>query len=213
MTPQAILDAARNNLNATSDTLWSDTELLTDLYLVQLQLARKTHCIENTSTDVTVASTANYTKPTRALEIVRLTIDGTKIQKISQREADQLVFNASSAPSGTPRFYSEFNDTITLYPTPDAVYTIKYFTYDAPTLPTALSTLEVPVAYHDVLVTGLTFMMCPKDLGNPQTLLWADKWRNALTETWQEIRKSRKSDRFSVVSTEEQNLTTNFGII
>lgn len=216
MTPQQILDASRNNLNATNDTLWSDTELLIDLYLVELELARKTLCIENTSTDTTVASQTDYTRPARAIEIWRVMFDGNKLQKISKRELDQLNFNTSVTVTGLPRFYSEFNELISLYPTPDAgsaSKTIQYFTYDEPTVPTASSTLEVPTAYHDVLVAGLTKRMCPKDLGNPQTILWADEWARGVQETKQEIRKRRRSDKFSVVATEEQNLTTNFGII
>lgn len=216
MTVTQILDAARNNLNATADTLWSDSELVNDLYLIQLQLARRTLCIENTSTDTSVASTASYTKPTRAIEIWRITFDGNKIQKLNQREVDELTFNVSTAPTGTPRYYSEYNEQITLYPTPDsgaASKTIKYFTYDEPSVTTSSSTLEVPTAFHDVLVMGLTYHMCPKDLGHPLTLFWRDKWFNGMSEIEKEMRRRRRADRMAIVMSEENMLTTNFGSI
>ena len=186
------------------------------LYLIQLQFCRKTLCIENTSTDTSVLSQSDYTRPTRALHIWRVTFDGTKLQKIDQRELDELNFNTTTTQTGTPVYYSEYNSLISLYPTPDsgaASKTIKYYTYDEPETVTSGSTLEVPTCFHDILVTGLTYHMCPKDLGHPLTVFWKDKWFTGIEEAEREIRKRRRSDRMAVVKTEEQSLTTNFGII
>lgn len=216
MTVTQILEAARNNLNAVSDTLWSDTELYMGLYMVEQQLARKTLCIEATHTDTSVASTATYTRPTSVIEIWRVTFDGNKIQKLQPREVDELNFNTTTAQTGTPRYYSDYASVITLYPTPDsgaASKTIKYFTYDEPGTVSSSSTIECPTFSHDVLVSGLTYQMCPKDLGHPLTLFWRDKWFGGMAEVEKEVRRRRRSDRMAIVLTEEQALTTNFGTI
>jgi len=217
MTAQQIIDAARNNLNATNDTLWSDTELLNYLYQASLQFSRRVLSIENTHTDTSVAGTADYTRPSNVLHIWRITFDGNKIQRLSQREVDQLNFNVTTVPTGTPRYYSEFNELITLYPTPDsgsASKTIKYWTYDeAQNITDATQSPEIQTCFHDILVDGVTYRMCPKDLGNPLTLFWRDKWFNGMGEAEAEIRKRRRADKLAVVQTEEKDLTTNFGII
>lgn len=214
MTPTQILDAAKNNLNAASDSLWSDGELLTHLYLCQEELAQDTRCIENTATSNIVAGTADYTYPTRAMEIWRITYNGAKLQKLDHRQFDAINPNNLLA-SGTPYYYLDFDDTITLYPTPSASVTdgLKFFFYAEPDVTVSGSTLEVPTRYHFALVDGVTARMCPKDLGNPETMYWAQKWETAKVKVRSHIRTRRRSDRFAIVKTEEMSLNSDFGVI
>jgi hypothetical protein len=212
MTPSEIIEVARNNLNAVTDTLWSDAELLKHLDNCQRELARKTRCIENVATDTSVASQSDYTWPTRAIDILRITFDGTKLQRISFDEYDQLGANLS----GTPAYYMLFNDTVTLVPTPDsgaASKTIKFYVYSEPSTTTLASTLEVPTIYHDVLCHGVTYHMCPKDLGHPLVTFWRDKWFTGLAEVEHHVKLRKRADGFSVVVREEDALTSNFGVI
>lgn len=213
MTPLEIVEAAQNNLNAVSDTLWSQTEILNILYMVELQLARKTRCIEATSTQTSTAGTADYSKPTSAQDILRVTYNGTKLQKISQEQFDQLN-PTGLAQSGTPVYYTFFNDTFTLSPTPDtSALVIKTWSYNEPVKAGATDTLSTPSRYHDVLVNGVTYGMCPKDLGHPLTTFWRDKWFTGMAEVEWHVRIRRRADGFGRVSREEDALTTNFGII
>ena len=213
MTVTQVLDAARNQLNALSDTNWSDTELLQSLYRVMLYVARKTRCIENLYTTTSTASTAEYSKPTRTIEIVRVTYAGTKLQMLDWREYDSI--NPSNASStGTPSYYMYFNDTLTLYPTPSASGdTIKIWSIDEPDVPTSTSTLEIPTPYHDVLVTGLASEMTPKDLGHPLTAFFRDRYLSGIADIEAHMQRRKRRDRFAIVKQEEGSLVSDFGII
>lgn len=212
MTVSQILEDARNNLNAVSDSFWSDNELLYKLYRVMLKVARETRCIENIYTTTTTASTAEYTKPTRSIEIWRVTYNGTKLQLIDHRQYDSINPNSASS-SGTPGYYFYFDDTLTLYPTPGSAVTLKIWSYDEPSVPGLSSTLEIPTQYHDVLVDGLTSEMCPKDLGHPLTIYWAKKYSEGIREILAHRKRSKRGDRMAIVKLEENNVTGEFGIV
>jgi len=212
MTPAQILTAARNNLNSLNDTFWSDSELYSSLYRAELRLARRAQTIDNVYTTTSVSGTAQYIKPTRAIEIWKVKYDGRPLQPITQREYDAMNPNSASS-SGTPAYFMFYDEAFYLYPTPNDTKTIEVFTYDEPNEITATSTLETPSVYHDILVDGLTFFMCPKDLGHPTTLLWKDAWEKGLAEAESYSRKRKKGTKFGVVACEETLNTSEWGII
>lgn len=212
MTVQQILDEARNNLNALSDDLWSDTELLLKLYRVGLKMARKTLCIEDSGTTSTVAGTSEYAKPTNALEIWRLTYAGNKLQYIDYRHYD-TINPSNTTSSGTPAYYLYYEDTIILYPTPAAVGTLKYWYYKEPSTPAIGSTWDLPSVFHDVAVDGLTFEMCPKDLGNPLTTFYGQKFMDGMRDMEAFMRRRKRADRMAIVKVEEDTLFSDFGTI
>jgi hypothetical protein len=212
MTVTQILEAARNNLNALTDTLWSDSELLSTLYRVELKLARRARTIENRYTTTAVAGTSQYVKPTRAIEIWRITYNGAKLRYIDFRQLDSINPNSADS-SGTPSHYSYYDDAFFLYPAPADAGTIVVFSYDEPDVPTVSSTLETPSVYHDVLVDGLTAGMCPKDLGHPLTEYYTGKFEAGLIEAERFSRKRRRGDQFATVHCEEVLNTNQFGII
>jgi hypothetical protein len=214
VTVTQILDEARNNLNAASDSLWSDTELYVKLYKVMLRFARKTRCIQSTdSSTTTVAGTATYTAPAAAFEIYRVEYNGNKLAVMDRRQYDSI--NPSNVTSsGTPAYYLLEGTTVTLYPTPDDAKTLKFYSFNIPSaVPTGATTLEVPAAYHDGLANGLTFEMCPKDLGHPLTLYWQGRFENDLKEAEATERLKKRRDRFAVVKLEEQSLGNELGIV
>ena len=214
MTPSQIIESARNNLNAINDTLWSEAELLVNLYQVQLHLARRTQCIETRYSTTSVASQSEYSKPTNAIEVWRVTYAGAKLQKISFRELDILSPNDTSTSTGTPSYYWYYDQVLGLHPTPSTTGdTIQVYSFDEPSIPTISSTLEVPTQYHDVLVCGLTYEMVAKEVGHPNTIYWQNRWLSGVAEVEAHVQKKRRSDRFSVVATEENALSTNLGII
>ena len=213
MTVTQIVDSARNNLNALTDTLWTDSELYVNLYKVMLKVARKTRCIQAQPSANTVAATSDYTMATTVNEITRVTYAGAKLQYIDRRQLDSIN-PSSTTSSGTPAYYLVRGRTVTLYPTPSAVGAYIIYSNDIPSaIPTAATTLEIPTAYHDVLVDGLTSMMCPKDLGNPLTDTWQAAFNRGMAEMEADIKKKRRGDRFAIVQVEENSLNTEFGII
>lgn len=215
MTVDQIVEAARNNLNAVSDTLWSDAELYMSLYQCEIELARESLCIQNTdSSTTTVSGTSDYAAPTRAMDVWRVLYDNKKLQRIDYRELDAVDRDATSADTGTPIYYAFWDDTIRLYPVPTEAKTLKVYSYDSPATVSASSTLEVPAFYHDVLVNGLTYKMCPKDLGNPLTTYWENLWLKGIGQVTRKEKMRRQGDRMSVVKREEDMLTTTeFGVI
>lgn len=213
MTAQEILDAARDNMNAAGDTNWADTNLLNSLYRVMLYVARKTKCIETSATATSTSGTSDYTKPTRAIEITRVTYNGAKLQLIDLRQYDSINPNSATS-SGTPAYYLYYNDTVTLYPTPsDSSSTIKYWFIQEPAVPTAAATPAIPTVYHDVLVSGLTAEMCPKDLGHPLTAYWRDKYLAGVADIEAHMKRKKRGDRLAVVKSESDMLMNDFGII
>lgn len=215
MTPAEVIEAARNRLNALTDTLWSENELLQEIFLCEQELAQKANCIAATnSSTVSVASQSDYTIPTAALEVWRVEYDGVKLQKIDRRENDRLNFNQSTQLSGTPIYWIDNGTTVTLVPTPtDAADVIKFYYHSQPTEAAITGTLTTPAMYHHVLVDGLTYKMCPKDLGHPLTLFWEKRWMQGIAWTEQHIKRRKRGDRFAVVKREEDQLTTEIGLI
>lgn len=213
MTVTQILEGARNSLNALNDTLWTDSELLISLYRVMLRAAKKTRCISTSATQSTVAGTAAYTAPAYASEIWRVTYEGRKLQPIDRREYDSVNPNAATS-SGSPTYYLLEGETITLYPTPGAIGSLVVYYYGIPTaVPTSSTTLEIPARYHDVLMTGLTAEMCPKDVGNPLTVVWSGRFERELNEMEAHVRKARRGDAFAVTKIEEISVSGEFGIV
>lgn len=213
MTVTQILEGARNNLNALSDTLWSDSELLIALYRAMSRLAKESQCIQTSSSQNTVAGTSDYSAPTDLSEIWRVTYDGTKLQKIDRRLLDSMNPNGVTS-SGNPAYYLLEGSTITLYPTPSAVAALKTFYFAIPSaVPASGDTLAIPARYHDELTILLTAEMCPKDTGHPFTMLWRSESDRAIARVVSHIRKMRRSDRMALVKLEEACVSGEFGIV
>ena len=151
MTPQAIETAARRLLNAENSKFWSQDEVIGDLlYTAAMEMATKTLCIENRYTTPSVASQAEYAKPDRAFTIKRVEYNGQKLKPIDLRRMDAVDDNLDTTVTGEPAYYADFDETFILFPAPDtSSITIKVWTYDEPSVPTATSTLEIPTRYHE----------------------------------------------------------------
>lgn len=215
MTVTEILDDARNSLNAASDPLWSDTELYLKLYKVMSRFCRRVRCVRGTDSSTSTAiGTADYNYPAAyAFETWRLEYNGRKLQIMDRRQYDSMVPTGNPG-TGTPSFYIDNGTSITLYPTPADVQVLKFYTYNVPSaVPTGATVLAVPAAYHDVLCSGLTAEMCPKDVGNPLTSYWLGRFENEMREAESTEKRRRRADRFATVKIEEESLTTELGII
>lgn len=215
MTPSTIETYARNKLNALNDSLWSSAEIIENyLYECCMEFSREVKCIENTYTTTTVASTQEYALPSRYIDILRVTYNGTKLQPISMREYDELTWpNTTTTTSGTPTFYYYFGETIGLFPVPDAAVTLKIWVIQGHDVVSSNSTLEIPIQYHHMLVDGVVSKMCMKEIGDPRATFYAGVWQQHLMKAAAQWRKHKRGDRFGVVLTEERTPTTNFGTI
>jgi hypothetical protein len=148
------------------------------------------------------------------IEIKRVTYDGAALKQMDMREYDSIVGIGGTASTGTPQYYTVFGSTITLYPIPPAnASVIAYQMYALPAVPTAGSTLEIPVKYHWVLVDGLSHRMLPKDTGDPRYPLYQEKWITGLEWVIREQRLRKRAQGFTIVKREEDAITTYLGVI
>lgn len=120
----------------------------------QLEIVRKTECLEGLATTVTTVEDESYSVPTEFIRIERVTYDGNRLQEITMEKLDELYPNRDSSDvSGEPEYYYLWSRNIWLYPAPSsakslAIYYIK--------IPNELSAdeedPEIPVTFHNAIV-------------------------------------------------------------
>lgn len=215
MTPQEIETASRRMLNASGSKFWSQDEIISGiLYQAAMELAIQTLCIENRYTTPSVVSQAEYQRPSRAISIKRIEYNGQKLTPIDYRKYDSINTNLLTVTTGTPAYYTEFDDAIILFPAPDTVaLDIKIYTYDEPSVPTATSTLEIPTKYHPSLIIGVAYFMSLKELGHPNTILLQNLWLKAIDDIKRIERSKKRGDAFTRVNTEETLPGLTLGVV
>lgn len=204
MTPQELIDAARNRYNSVGDTFWSDSELFQHVYEACMELAHEAFVIESYSTTVSVAATASYAYPTRAIAIRRVVYDGKRLEPISMRDDDLVTFfDSSSAAQGEPDYYYDWDDTIYLRPIPDtSALVIGIFAYSEPAVVTAASTLEVPTIWQVKIIDYVVSKMALKEQNFATAEAYAAAWAATVQKAKAWTRKKRRSDSFSSVREE-----------
>lgn len=205
----------RENYNAVGETFWSQAEILRLIFRACSELAIETNCIEATYSTTSAAGTAEYAFPSNTHAIKRVTYNGAKLQPISQREADAFTLNTASAPQGTPNFYSQWNETITLYPTPStSALTIKVWSVNLPQELTSVSaSLEVPTWTHPYLPNFALAKMCAKD-GNLQgAAYYAQLWAEDKMRVKVAMARKKRRDSFAQVLDEDALPVSILGVI
>lgn len=214
MTPTEIVEYARQQYNAVGDTFFSDAELYRHIFQAQMELAMKAGCIKSVYTTTTVASTQEYSRPTNAIVIKRITYNGVKLAPITMREDDAITFsNQTTTASGTPAYYFEWGSSIFLRPVPDGAQTLKMWTIDKPQTVTATSTLDVPDRYHYAIADYLTWRIALKDKNVALAKEYQAGWERALLEAVKHERKRLRGDSFYGIQDNEQLAETVIGAI
>lgn len=208
MTPVDVAEFARQQYNAVNDSFFADEELYRHIWHAQNILAREAKVIENTYTTTTVASQQEYTFPTNAIAIKRITWNGMRLTPITFREDDWLTgFNAATTSTGTPSSYAIFDRVIYLRPLPSAAYTLKLFTFDEPGEVSSTSTLDVPTDLHLELTSFLLWKMSLKDQNFDAAQYYEQQWKEAVLRARAWARKRQTADSFRVVRDEEALLS------
>ena len=203
MTPNEVIEYARQQYNSLNDDFFSDSELYRHIYQAEMQLAIQTNCIRNVYTASTVASQQEYTKPTLAISIKRMTYEGNKLYPIDMREDDALTqSNQSTTVTGTPQYYYEFGTSFFLRAIPSAVGTLKIFAICQPDTVSSTSTLGTPVRYHASLADYLCSMKAAKDKNFQAAAFHQQKWAAELNEAKKYERKLLRGDAFGHVKDE-----------
>ena len=219
MTPLQIEERARQRMNAVNSQFWSSAEIIENyLYNCASELAVETMCIENRYTTLSVVDQAEYTRPTRAISIKRVVYDSTeaniKLMPIDYRTLDSINPSITGSVTGTPQYYMNFDDVLEVYPTPDTSgKTILIYSYDMPDQTTDTSVLEIPMRYHNYLITGVAYLMSLKELGHPNTSRLAQEWYNSIEKVKRDVARLKRGDSFTRVKREEDLPGTLLGAI
>lgn len=213
MTPQEIETAARQKLNAVSDTFWAQQEIFDLVYEAELEFCRETFLIEQRYSTPTVSGTQEYAYPTYMIGIQRVMYNGTKLKKINTRQDDMLTLgNFTSTDTGTPAYYFIFDETIFVRPTPDAVGTLQVWGYIEPTpITSASQVIEVHTQWHRGLSDYAVAQMFAKDQNWNQYDRYMAKWEKLLKQAKHFARKNKRTDGMAVVNCEEQLPVTFLG--
>ena len=205
MTPDEVLLYAKQNYNAESDSFFSDSEGYKHLWAAQMILARETHCIERVYTTTTTSGTREYSVPTLALGIKRVTYNGQKLEPYSFRVDDLFtVLNESTTSTGTPKFYVLWNRTLYLRPIPDSSSaTLRIYTFNKPDETASGGTLDVPEAYHLMLADYLLWRFSAKDQNFQAANYWQAQWEERMKEARRAVRKEKTGDAFTQVIDDE----------
>jgi hypothetical protein len=215
MTPTAIETLARQKYNAVGDTYFSASELMGYMWEASMVLAREAYAIERTYTTDSVADQQEYSYPTYALAIKRVTYDGQKLAQITFREDDALTFNQSdTTATGTPQYFAIWNNTLILRPIPStADLEIKIYAYAEPQEIDDTSTLEVPTRYHLDIVNFVVCQMFLKDQNTAMADRYQAKWDKAVVDAKRFQAKRKRADGFAVVQDEESLSITLLGTV
>jgi hypothetical protein len=205
VTPQEIIDAARARYNASSDTFWSDAELLQHVWDACNELAHQAFAIEKyDDSETSVAGTPDYAFPTRCIALKRVEYDGKRLDPITFREDDQLTFfDSHTTQQGEPDFYTQWAERIYLRPTPDtSALVIGIYYFAEPDTVTAGSTLEVSTMWHHGIIDYVVALMALKEKNYTVSEKYDLKWAQTVARAKAWRRKRMRSDSFSVVQDE-----------
>ena len=210
MTPQEIEDQARNRYNASGDPHFTSSEIRNAIYQAELELALEAFAIEAVTSTSSVASTQTIAFPTNCFAIRRVEYDGKKI-KPTTLEADPK--SSTTETEGTPGAYSIWNNTLYLYPTPDAVKTVKIFHYNEPAeVTTASTSMSVSSRYHTDIIDLVLSIMYAKDQNTNMSTYHRNLWESNVNKIKRTRRKEKRGDEFLVVG-DYANSPTYGGII
>lgn len=200
MTPLDINTAARQRYNAVSDDFWSDAEIYNIIYQGCCEMATEGLIIEQTYSTTSVAGQQEYSFPTNALNIKRITYDGRKLDYITFREDDILTFlNQAVTTTGTPTSYMIWNNIIYLRAIPDSALVIKIWANIEPQSVTSSSTLELATELQMCLVNLLLSEMSAKNKNYVGAKYYRDLWDADIKRAKRLNRKRKIGDAFQVV--------------
>lgn len=188
-----IEELARQNYNAIDDSYFSAAEIYRLIYRAQRELAVKANCIERTYTTTSTSGTSEYSFPTNAFALRLVEYNSVPLQKVTERERYSVsLASASATVTGTPKFFSIWNRTIKLTPTPDtSSITIRLHTYNFPQTVTLSSTLEVPAEFQDGIVDYILRFMYAKDGNIAMSRDYQARWDQTVADAviWNARRK------------------------
>lgn len=212
MTPTELETYTRQRYNAVGDNFFSQSEMFNYFYEAQIQLAQKAMCIRSVYTTTSVISQRVYDFPTNAIAIVRVEYDGERIFPNDFIDDDaQTGNNPDETVTGRPQYYQQWGQEVYLRPTPSASsLTIKIYSYDMPSVPTASGTLDVPTRYHTKLSDYALYLMAIKDKNYAQADRYQRTWEKHVEDAVAFERQRHVADELRTVKDWAEQATPRF---
>jgi len=214
MTITEAVDYVRRLHNAESDTNWSDAEIYSLFEAKSNEVMALIGLKEATATSTSVAGTADYAYPTNAVHIRRVLYSGQALKRLNFRQYQARIVSGT-APSGTPREYTLWNDTITLVPVPDTssdTITI-YSENQQSSITSSSSTLDIPGVLHQALCDGVLWMMFAKDLNAQFMSMFKNRWDEHKLMMREFVKRRRRTGSAATIVDTDSSLETEFGVI
>ena len=176
-----------------TDTTDQQTRFINEAYR-EIHRARRWPFLEAIDTSSnTAAGTPSYAIPMsnwRNLDAVRLSwpADLTQNLMIDYMEPQDLFDRQQNDPTvATPQYWTMYAQQLWFYPIPDQAYQIKiFYIIEPPDLADDADVPLVPVAYHDLLVTGALFRSAARQRDFINMELWQAKWGSDLRDLEEE---------------------------
>lgn len=214
MTPIEIETAARNKYNSIGDTFFSSSEIMQLIYEACVDLATEAMTIERLYTTSTVVGQQDYTYPSEAIALKRITYNGTKLKPVTMREDDALtILNQSTTEQGTPAYYFIWDEVIYLRPIPSTIGTLRIYSFNEPQAVNSTSVLEVPTMFHKDIVNYVVSEMCEKDENDTFAQRYFMKWEKGVEKAKRWTARKKRGDSFSTVQDEESLAETILGAV
>lgn len=164
-----MISDARADYGDSTTTYFSAAEMLQYLNDGMLEIASKTHCMEQTESVNLVADTLEYSITTNYIKIIHVVYNPASgvskgLQRGDVRHVGKVQGSAFS-DSTVPSFWYEFNGKIGIYPTLSSVTTETATLYIAerPTSITAGQNITLPAIYDNALKAYILYRMSLKD--------------------------------------------------
>ena len=199
MSPDEIVNYARQNYNATNDTqFFSSSELYLHIEQAQNILARECNAIENTYETSTVANQQEYTFPALAISIKAASYDDKPLKRLDFKTFRRL-YMTNPTTTGIPVAFSQFDKTLFLGPIPDAVADLDLWTFDKPDTVSSTSSLGVDSEFHIGIVHYLLWRMALKDQNFQLASEYKTAWDEERARCLAWSRKRQLAGGFNVV--------------
>lgn len=198
--------------NSVGSTFFSPEELLTYVFFAETELANKAYVLQQTYTTNTVIAVRDYPFPTTTLSVKKATWNGVALKLINLTEDDLITgFHEDTTSQGQPRFYSLWNNTISLRPIPNDVQALKIWAFNKPILQGPAGVFSTPDQYHYGLTYYVLACMTRKDERFELADTYDLKWDTFVEEVTRDVQKQKRADAFAQVKDDE--LLQNFFIL
>lgn len=216
MTPAQGISRIRTQINETTAAFWTDAEIYGYMWEAECLLAGKLGLFQAISAHTTVTDTSAYTCPDSMLRASRITYDGKKLKRADFTERDYLggMNYGSTVQTGKPVMYTEWGQSIYLFPVPDDSKTLNFYFLKAPAeIATASTQFSVRDESLQQMIPDYGVWKCSMKDGDMNR---ADRHQNAWEKNVlraESIWSDRKNeDRILGVKDEDQYAGGNLGM-